>query len=77
MYSKLPPEDEQFIYSKHVEDIIGINLERKNASGWYLLRRLIMMHGTYNVKRFISLHQETISETLKKKSFKLARIRVI
>ena len=29
MYSKLPPEDEQFIFSKHVEDIIGINLERK------------------------------------------------
>ena len=29
IYSKLPPEDVQFIYSKHVEDIIGINEERK------------------------------------------------
>ena len=28
MYSKLPPEDEQFIYSKRVEDI-RINLKRK------------------------------------------------
>ena len=28
MYSKLPTEDEQFICSKHVEDIIGINLKR-------------------------------------------------
>ena len=32
MYSKLPPGDEQFIYSKHVEDITGINLERKCIS---------------------------------------------
>ena len=32
MYSKLPPEDEQFIYSKHVEDIIGTNLKRKCIS---------------------------------------------
>ena len=29
MYSKLPPEDEQLIYSKHVEDFIGMNLKRK------------------------------------------------
>ena len=29
MYSKLPPEDEQLICSKHVEDITGINLKRK------------------------------------------------
>ena len=29
MYSKLPPEDEQLIYSKYVVDIIGINLKRK------------------------------------------------
>ena len=29
MYSKLPAEDEQLICSKHVEDIIGINLKRK------------------------------------------------
>ena len=29
MFNKLPPEDEQFIYSKHVEVIIGINLKRK------------------------------------------------
>ena len=32
MYSKLPPEDEQFIYLKHVEDINGINLKRKCIS---------------------------------------------
>ena len=32
MYSKLPPEDEQLIYSKHVDDIIGINLKRKCIS---------------------------------------------
>jgi hypothetical protein len=32
MYSKLPSDDEQFIYSKHVEDIIGINLKRKCVS---------------------------------------------
>ena len=24
-YSKIPPDDEQLIYSKHVEDIIEIN----------------------------------------------------
>ena len=35
MYSKLPAEDEQLIYSKHVEDIIGINLKRKCI--WLLL----------------------------------------
>ena len=28
-YSKLPAEDEQLIYSKHVRDIIGINLKKK------------------------------------------------
>jgi hypothetical protein len=28
MYSKLPAEDEQFIYSKPVEDIIGINFKK-------------------------------------------------
>ena len=32
MYSNLPPEDEQFIYSKHVVDFIGINLKRKCIS---------------------------------------------
>ena len=31
-YSKLPPEDEQLICSKHVQDIIGINLKRKCIS---------------------------------------------
>ena len=35
MYSKLYPEDEQFICSKHVEDIIGKNLKRKCI--WLLL----------------------------------------
>ena len=39
MYSKLPPEDGQLIYSKHVEDIIGIS--KKTASGWFLLRKVI------------------------------------
>ena len=29
MYSKLPPGDEWLIYSKHLEDIIGINVKRK------------------------------------------------
>ena len=29
MYSELLPEDGQFVYSKHAEDITGINLERK------------------------------------------------
>ena len=29
IYSKLPPEDEQLIYWKHVEDIIGTDLKRK------------------------------------------------
>ena len=32
MYSKLPAEDEQLIYSKHVEDITEINLKRKCIS---------------------------------------------
>ena len=31
-YSKLSPEDEQFIYLKHAEDITGINLKRKCVS---------------------------------------------
>jgi DNA-binding transcriptional regulator YhcF (GntR family) len=29
MYSKLPPEDEQLIYSKHVEDIYWNKLRKK------------------------------------------------
>ena len=32
IYSKPPPEDQQSVYSKHVEDIIGINLKRKCIS---------------------------------------------
>ena len=42
MYSKLPPEDEYFIYSKHVEDIIGINLKRKCI--WLILITQILQY---------------------------------
>ena len=46
MYSKLPPEDEYFIYSKHVEDIIGINLKRKCNS-------LVLITQIYHDERSI------------------------
>ena len=36
MYSKLPPEDEQFIYSKHVEDIY-----------WSKFRKKVHLIGSY------------------------------
>ena len=38
----LPPEDEYFIYSKHVEDIIGINLKRKCI--WLILITQILQY---------------------------------
>jgi hypothetical protein len=39
MYSKLPAEDEQFMYSKHVEVIIGIHLKIKCIS-FVLIRQM-------------------------------------
>ena len=37
MYSKLPPEDEKLIYSKHVEDIY-----------WNKLRKKVHLVGSYH-----------------------------
>ena len=45
MYSKLPPEDEQLIYSKHVEDIY-----------WSKFRNKVHLVGSYctNVSKLFS-----------------------
>ena len=50
MYSKLPPEDEHLIFSKHVEDIYWNKFRKKVHLGLFLLRKFITMHGPYNVK---------------------------
>ena len=46
MYSKLPPEDEEFVYSKHVEDLIGLNLKRKCIS-LLLIMRILNVIGSF------------------------------
>jgi len=50
VYSKLPPDDEQLIYSKHIEDDYWNKLREKSTSCWSLLRKCITMHGPQNFK---------------------------
>ena len=45
---KLPPEDEQLAYSKHVEDVIRIKLNKVHIVGFVI--RFITMHCQYNIK---------------------------
>jgi len=52
VYSKIRPDDEQLIYSKHVEDDFKNKLREKSASCWSLLRKYITMHGPQDVKYF-------------------------
>ena len=41
IHSKIPPDDEYLIYSKHVEDDYWNTLREKSASGWSLLRKYL------------------------------------
>jgi len=41
-YSKIPPDDEWLIYSKHVEDYFWNKLREKSASCWFVLRKLLL-----------------------------------
>ena len=65
MYSKLHTEDEQFICSKHVEDITGINLKRKCISSVHFMQK-----GKSNVLvgciNKILLHSQKFSSALHK-----------
>ena len=49
-YSKLPPEGEQLIHSKRVEDIYWNKFRKKVYLYWLLVRKYITIHGQYNVK---------------------------
>jgi hypothetical protein len=51
IHSKLPPGNEQLIYSKHVEDDNSNKLREKSATSWSLLRKYITMYGPKNVKK--------------------------
>jgi hypothetical protein len=50
IYCKIPPDDGQLIYSKHVEDDYRNELREKSTSCWSLLRKYNTMHGPQNVK---------------------------
>ena len=45
---KLPPEDEHFAYSKHVQDVIRIIFTEVHLVGFIV--QFNMMHGQYNIK---------------------------
>ena len=50
MYSKLPADDEQLIYSKHVEDIYWNKLRKKVHLVGSYYANFFTMHGPYNVQ---------------------------
>jgi hypothetical protein len=56
IYSKLPPDDEQLIYSKHVEDDYWNALRQQSGSWWSLLRKYITIQGPQNVKNSGLVH---------------------
>ena len=67
MHSKLPPEDEYFIYSKHVEDIIAINLKRKYISLVLITQKLkiyILIWNQNSRKVILTIFNITYSEVL-------------
>jgi len=50
------PDDEELIYSKHVEYYYWNKLREKSASCGSLLRKYIMMHGPQNVNIYIYIY---------------------
>jgi hypothetical protein len=60
MYNKPPPEDEQLIYLKHVEDIYR-NKFKKGIS-LILIQQSVMMHGPYDVHKDLLSYEWFIYE---------------
>jgi calcineurin-like phosphoesterase family protein len=50
IYSKIPTDDKQLLYSKHVEDDYWNKLRKKSSSFWSSLRKYIIIHGPQNIK---------------------------
>jgi len=50
IYTVVPPDDEQYACSKHVEANYWNKFTEKNAPCWFLLYRYITMHGQQNNK---------------------------